>query len=107
MYLEKQSEMLVVKLEYLVGKTYYPFGKEGEEFKIAKLERGLIPRKGSYPDIQADKSRDPDDKKYRSEKNWQVYVSLDGNNGESIVTELEKVLKQKRIKIDYNALGEF
>jgi hypothetical protein len=106
MYLNKQSEKLVTKFEYLIGTVYFPFGKGGDEFKIVKLESRLLPRKGSYPDINAEKIRDPDDEKYKSSKNWEVFVLLIGTNGESEETVLEKVLKQKRIQIDFNVLGE-
>lgn len=104
MYTKSQSKNLALKVQYLLGDSYFPFGKRGEQYEIIKIEHRLKERELSFADRQAEEKLDPGNKLYESGKNWDVIVKLKGKDGCEKETTIHPILKQKKITINYDFL---
>ena len=103
MYSKLKAEKLFKEFDYLKTKSYFPFGLEGQEFKIIELK--IIEPKISDFDSEVLKKRHPKDFENKlsetKEKSieWKVIVIIT-NKTDKIEVELEEVLKVLKIRND-------
>ena len=99
----QKAEKLVKEFDYLKSKPYYPYGKEGKEFKIDSLF--AIPESAKRtPETMALMRQDKDyidnkNKELAQGDNWYVKVIISDS-----ITKIEKDLKDvlSRLKIQHD-----
>ncbi|MDO6739382.1 hypothetical protein [Wenyingzhuangia sp. 2_MG-2023] len=108
MYIELKSEKLKKEFDYLVGKSYYPFGKEGREFKIKKIISELKPLKINHSHLVANQKENPYykeelEQQHKNGENWNVMLVIENSN-DSMKEELEVALKNLKIRHDIDKM---
>lgn len=100
MFSENKANKLVEGFDYLIGKSYYPYGDDGAEFKISKLFVKKQVIDVDFPnEVNLDILLDSEESSDIPNKNCKVYLEI--VRGEEVYNiELEKALK--RLKIKYN-----
>ncbi|APY12163.1 hypothetical protein BWZ22_13430 [Seonamhaeicola sp. S2-3] len=88
-YSKSKAEKLVTEFDYLKSKPYFPYGKEGKEFKITELK--------AVPKLGAESFAEPPIPE--NEIIWYVLVLITHNN-ETISKDLKDVLKTLKIDND-------
>ena len=101
MYTKVKAEKLAKEFNYLETKSYFPFGSEGREFKISRIENWLLELEFSPVELVIIK-KNPNYKnkkieEYENGANWKVFVIIT-DKGDDIKLELEEVLKVLQIR---------
>ena len=88
-YSKSKAEKLVTEFDYLKTKPYFPYGKEGKEFKITELKavQKLSTESLSEPKISENKTV------------WYVSVSMTDNET-TLTKQLKEVLSRLKIPND-------
>ncbi|APY12178.1 hypothetical protein BWZ22_13505 [Seonamhaeicola sp. S2-3] len=93
-YSKSKAEKLVTEFDYLKSKPYFPYGKEGKEFKITSLE--------TINKLGAERYAKSDSKKQYKEpikENYHVLVVISDGETE-IRKDLVDVLSRLKIQHD-------
>jgi hypothetical protein len=103
-YSPLKAAKLKKEFKYIIGQSYYPFGKEGREFKITGLKEELeygynLARLA----VNGDEKRK---KEFEEGKNWRVVVTIKGGK-DVIEKDLEEVLKVLKIRHDIANINEY
>ncbi len=98
MYSDKKSKKLVKEFKYLIGKSYYPLGKEGREFKITELKSKLSLNKTPHMN-----RNEKSDLKHEQGDNWKVVLTISESNDKMSVN-LKECLTTLSIRHDIDKL---
>ena len=104
MYSKLKAEKLTKEFDYLKTKSYYPFGREGQEFKITLIKTTLDELVFNHTKLRANKGKNPNYEQetlenHQNGNNWKVILTI-SNSADLIKVELEDVLKVLKIRHD-------
>lgn len=107
MYNKDKAENLVKEFKYLIGKPYFPFGKDGREFKITDVKSDLPKLIINWTKKQVNSDNpyfeQEQEKEHTEGLNWNVILFAE-NNADNLKVELEEGLSKMDIKHDIDKL---